>query len=278
MIVTSGVSLIATLLLTTALLKTLYPADATAVALAYGLNYSAIAFVVQLELLVAALLLSGWRPQLVVRMAAVLFALFAAFSFSIALAGNDTCGCFGSLPVNPWFTFTLDVVVVGVLLWMPMGRAGLPFVSRRVLLTFAGYLLVAVWSLVFMLTHRPTLASTHATIDTSTGLVILEPKEWVGEVFPLTSFIVPEVDFSAEETWVLVYHHDCPACQRKLDEYASRSDGARVVLVEVPPYGPARHDGGAAISARLAGDVEWFIQTPTEIRLQGGVVREVRQE
>jgi len=272
----------AALLLTTALLKTLYPAEATSVALAYGVSYSAIILVVQLELLVAAWLVSGWRPKFATRSAAVLFSTFAGFSLIIALAGRETCGCFGSVPVSPWITFSLDMLLVGVLLTLPVGKlTGLLITSPRVLCTLAIYLLLAAFSLGYMLTHRPLAGGDDSIIDTSTGLVILEPDQWVGESFPLQSFITPEVDFSAGETWVLLYHHDCPACRRKLDEYQSRAQGtpgARLVVVEVPPFGPARRGSENTIPARLAGDIEWFIQTPTEIQLVDGVVRDVRQQ
>ncbi len=41
-----------------------------------------------------------------------LFLTFASVSLSQMLNGEVSCGCFGSIPVRPWFTFALDVSAV----------------------------------------------------------------------------------------------------------------------------------------------------------------------
>jgi hypothetical protein len=44
----------------------------------------------------------------------------------------------------------------------------------------------------------------------------------------------------------------------------------RVMFVEVPPFGSALRVNGAAQTARLSDQREWFVQAPVKIRLQDG--------
>ena len=48
------------------------------------------------------------------------FGLFTCVSLCKALSGHASCGCFGRVPVNPWYTGTLDLAVMASLLrWRP---------------------------------------------------------------------------------------------------------------------------------------------------------------
>lgn len=43
------------------------------------------------------------------------FATFAAASFYLGLVGQSSCGCFGRLSLNPWYTFGIDLGIIVVL-------------------------------------------------------------------------------------------------------------------------------------------------------------------
>lgn len=65
---------------------------------------------IQLETLLALWLLSGWRLSLALRTAGFVFASFAAVSLYLAWQGRASCGCFGTLSINPWLMLAVDVV------------------------------------------------------------------------------------------------------------------------------------------------------------------------
>lgn len=72
--------------------------------------------------------------------ATVMFMFFACVSFSQGWTGEASCGCFGSVKVNPWISFTFDVLIVVLLLaarpsreaitaLKPAMRAAIPLIS-----------------------------------------------------------------------------------------------------------------------------------------------------
>ncbi|MGL4419765.1 MAG: MauE/DoxX family redox-associated membrane protein, partial [Gemmataceae bacterium] len=46
-----------------------------------------------------------------------LFTAFAVVSFSLAMAGQAECGCFGTIPASPWAAFTVDLIVLALLVF-----------------------------------------------------------------------------------------------------------------------------------------------------------------
>lgn len=113
-------------------------------------------------------------------------------------------------------------------------------------------------------------------LPTSSGeLVVLEPEKWVGDKLPIAGFI--DIDVS-KGNWIVVLHrHDCSECQEAVPKYeqlAATLDDIKLAFVEVPPFGdrnslddPHWHHG------HLKADVEWFVQTPVEIQVRDGVVK-----
>jgi hypothetical protein len=72
--------------------------------------------VVEFELFFGLWLLSGIYPRRTWQAALVCFSAFACVSLYKALSGEASCGCFGRVPVNPWYTVVLDVTAVAALL------------------------------------------------------------------------------------------------------------------------------------------------------------------
>ena len=68
--------------------------------------------VVEFELFLAAWLWWGKYPLGSWILGLAAFTCFAGASFYLGWVGQTSCGCFGALHVNPWATFSLDVLVL----------------------------------------------------------------------------------------------------------------------------------------------------------------------
>jgi hypothetical protein len=75
-----------------------------------------LATVIVIELLVAAALVVDPQLERARRCGLLFFAALAVVAFSESVTGDANCGCFGPLPVTPWFTLTFDLFAVAVLL------------------------------------------------------------------------------------------------------------------------------------------------------------------
>ncbi len=243
--------------------------------------------IVEFEILLGLCLIAGVFYRAVWLISLACFALFACVSLYKALVGEATCGCFGSVQVNPWYTFALDSAAVFALIrWRPaLARTMEPASERRPVSHYAP--LVAVWLVVSLSAAWGMTRFEAATVSAKgdfigdSEIVILEPETWVGKRFPLFDHI----DIGSRLTkggWViLLYHHDCSQCLEVLPEYeqlARKEPNKLVALVEVPPS-VYNNDGGLigpVLHGRLHNTKEWFVQTPTEIRLSNGDVTAVR--
>jgi hypothetical protein len=116
-------------------------------------------------------------------------------------------------------------------------------------------------------------------------LVVLEPEKWVGKRFPLLSHIDSPEPLDAGQWVILLYHHDCPACQElvpRFPQFARRlgnGDERRIALVEMPSYAEAQHlrtpPRSPYVRARLRNSHDWFAETPVAINVWDGRVAHV---
>lgn len=267
--------LIAFLLLATATLKILSPAESATMAAAYRIPPLVTAMVVQVELALAALLLFGCWPKRTLQVAAVMFALFGAFSSYRGWAGYESCGCFGSFQVNPWITAVLDGAMLLLAAWGAWkSPAEHYFQLKRFYYAGSAYAVAGLLAAVGMIANAPPSLDDAAFADAD-GLIILEPETWIGKPFPLTSHLSPAVPLHEGRWTILVHHHDCPHCQEAVPQYerlAAAEDDRRIALVETPPYEEMDLPQQAALRTRLSEDREWFVQTPVEIQVEAGVV------
>jgi len=99
---------------------------------------------VEFELLFGLWLLGNIWPKPTWAAALACFGLFAGVSLYKALSGHASCGCFGRVPVNPWYTATLDVAMVFLVATSSkchrcctMLRPGTGFLDSRLEMLFA---------------------------------------------------------------------------------------------------------------------------------------------
>jgi thiol-disulfide isomerase/thioredoxin len=245
---------------------------------------------VEYELLLAIWLLSDLALQWGRRIALGTFLGFGCYAFFLGISGASSCGCFGKVHVNPWWTFGLDAALVIVLfVWKPR-RVGDDFkhASRYVYFTARVFLVIAalfafvgIPALSFAVRSPGSALSIESALANS-RFVLLEPESWIGKPFPLTSFIdISEREGLSRGSWIVVfYRHDCPKCQQALPRYerlaeqlVSAKEDTHIALIEIPPYGPVGlSDNQLCCPGRLNDSKEWIITTPAEVRVMNGQV------
>lgn len=72
--------------------------------------------VIALEAMLGFWLLSGRQQAGAWTAAFAIFLVFTGVSFYQGMLGRASCGCFGKVTVNPWLTFTIDLVALAALL------------------------------------------------------------------------------------------------------------------------------------------------------------------
>jgi hypothetical protein len=240
--------------------------------------------VMQFELGLGVWLLSGYWPR-AARFAAIgAFSAFSLVALSRGLSGADSCGCFGRVAVNPWYTLGVDVVALVALLgwrpraWSALGGPRFTRIATVVLL----FLACAVSVGVVLSAPRPTEISI-AGEEGARNVLLLEPERWVGQSFPLQEHIDIGDELMRGRWVVLLYRADCPECREELFRYgqaaeamACNTGAPRVAIVEVPPYGVVNGfpiSKGPWRAGKLREDKRWFVKTPAVVFLSNGAVR-----
>jgi hypothetical protein len=252
---------------------------------------------VEFELLFGLWLLANVWPHPTWAVALICFGLFTCVSLYKALSGHHSCGCFGSVPVNPWYSVTLDFAIVCSLLrWRPNGQEPAFTAQFRDLPLRSAAVLVIWFSLgvpvaLAVVSYTPTILNKDGIIVGDGNLVILEPHAWVGSRFPLLSYIEdssasvkpgsrPLRERLGEGEWfVVLYRHGCPRCREILDHYKRNVEqdrrgteqGISVAVVEMPSVAQAATPDWCEVG-KLRGGYRWFMKAPIAIRLRNGVV------
>jgi len=255
--------------------------------------------IVEFELLLGLLLLSGILPRFTWASSLICFGGFALVSLYRALSGDASCGCFGRVPVSPWYTAILDLAgVLALLAWRPTMRRSLLLINVRPV-PVRGIGVVVLWLLAgvpaaFALSSsRSASMSDVGDIVGDGAVVVLEPKKWIGKRCPLLEYIddapgtskpgeQPVRERLAKGEWIVVlYHHDCPRCIEDVPKYedlarrsAANGTAPRVALIEVSPFadrttGLVSRDTHCALG-RLDGTRTWFVDALASFTLCAG--------
>ncbi|MGL4423241.1 MAG: MauE/DoxX family redox-associated membrane protein [Gemmataceae bacterium] len=114
--------------------------------------------IVQYELFLGAWLLSGVSKPASKLVAIITFALFAIYTLQSILSGQPSCGCFGALPMKPWWTLGIDVILAtGLTLGFFSGKLD----KTEVLIDIVQFVLamaltIGMWSIVVVYRYETT--------------------------------------------------------------------------------------------------------------------------
>ncbi len=255
-------------------------------------NRAFLILTVEFELLMAIWLLSGLFRKLAWLASLVCFSVFSFVTLYRALIGAASCGCFGSVHVNPWITlFTIDIpAVILLLIFRPAfswpsnlsvrKRQSIveliktmfspwPPVTRLAATVLLAVIVVAVTTPVLAL-NKPA--------DVTGDYEVLKPETWIGEKLPLLENIEIEGELTVGNWLIVFYHYDCPDCREAIDRYKTmakdfENEGnfLKFAFIEIPPYGP---DLGITSSAIAIGSLpdtkQWLVNTPVVVFLKDG--------
>jgi len=240
---------------------------------------------VEFELLFGLWLIANIHPRLSWGLVLACFACFGSISGFKALSGETSCGCFGRVAINPWYTLAIDVLAVLALLrWRPIGVSSRGVASMmsarfRLVSTATVWGVVSAPLLVVAGSYEAATVAEAGEIVGNSRFVVLEPETWVGGRFPLLEY--SDIgDRLAEGEWtVFLYHHDCPKCLDVLPHYeqlANDVGGPGVALLEIPPFSSESAGTNEVSSAALRGQLsetrEWLVETPARLDLSRSVV------
>ncbi|MBC8356642.1 MAG: hypothetical protein H8E66_32100 [Planctomycetes bacterium] len=208
--------------------------------------------------------------------------MFGAVAFYKALQGETSCGCFGDAIVHPWYSFALDVSIVVLLVaFLPaqLNRrqqesakpTGPPAWNR-----LASSLCIACFGWICIHFASPIMRPL---------TLRYAPGEWVGNALPLIEDIDIGKAFTSGNWLVVVFRHDCPACQTVLDQLREPNmqlpPEYHLALVSVPPHDRDELDElqrSSTLVGTVSNQYEWDFPTPMIVALVDGKVMAVGEQ
>jgi len=202
--------------------------------------------------------------------------------------GAESCGCFGSVEVNPWVTLVTDVTfLLGLVL---LGRREPRLALGRFLPT-SRVVAVGVWSLLsvavaFALPADNSTDSSGVTASVAAvpanGYYLPEYEEWIGRPFrdlEIASWATGlPVDLELGQQFVIFFRKDCEHCHELMEVYFGGPLDWPTTAIAVPERDGWPRDNVQPFPcvecrvAELPAGIDWFLQTPVLVRLQDGVV------
>jgi hypothetical protein len=197
-------------------------------------------FVVEFEIFFVFWLIFGLLPKLTWVADVSLFSIFAMVSCYKAISGETSCGCFGSVTVNPWLTMVFDLGMIGLLWKFQPVCATLNFQSiiDEFLKSFRLrklILVVLVWFIIIIpITYA--IFSVNKTDFGNLGVefvgldgkkvLLLTPEKWNNKKFPLIPYIEKSemIERLKNGQWtVVLFSHQCEKCKNIGRIYCEKS-------------------------------------------------------
>jgi len=230
-------------------------------------------------------------PRLARPVGIAMLAAFVPVLIGDLALGASSCGCFGAVQVSPVVTFVMDIgFLLG--LWL-LGRRAAPLAASPTLPTLqvvaAGLWTVASFAVAFGLTAGSTPApgdslavATGSAAVPAEGFYLPRYADWIGQPWsdvPISAWIVgaPD-DLGTGRRLVLFYRKDCEHCHALMEAFFVGELAVPTTAVAVPERGGFPTVGvqpfpcDQCSRAELPAGVDWFLQTPVLVRLEGGVV------
>ena len=249
-------------------------------------NRNFLILTVEFELALGIWLLSDIFRKLSWLAALVCFSLFSIVTLYKGLSGADSCGCFGSVKINPWITlFAVDVpAILALIIFRPkeitLQYIVKPFELLKPLPSRLYFASIFIFGIIILLATLPVLAL-NVPAQITSSYEVLEPNSWLGKPLPIINYIDIGKQLKTGNWLVLFYHYDCPDCINaieKLNDAKAKIQNANcnVAIIEVPPYGNPM--GTNCVYGQLLDAKEWFITTPATILLKNGTVEQAWQQ
>jgi hypothetical protein len=243
-------------------------------------------FGIAVELIVAGVMVLV--PPLARWAGIVMLGAFLPVLIGDVVLGADSCGCFGSVEVNPWVTLVTDVTFLLGLVFL--GRRDPRLALGRFLPT-SKVVAAGVWSLLSVLVAfalpadnptDPSGVTASAAPVPADGYYLPDYEEWIGRPFrdlEIASWIsgLP-VDLEVGQQYVIFFRKDCEHCHELMEIYFNGSLDWPATAIAVPERDGWPTENLQAFPcvecrmAELPAGIDWFFQTPVLVRLTDGVV------
>lgn len=220
-------------------------------------------------------------PQLTWLASVVLFIVFASVSFYKVAIGADSCGCFGAVAVNPWYTFAFDVSVVITLLGCRPSKTG-SMTQVQGWISFVFSWLILVLPVSYLLISYQSAQLTSDGVIHGNGMVLLSPEEWVGTHFSLSKHIqMYEKQSLFQGPWkVLLYRNQCEQCHQVIEDWKhADSANSQIAVISVPDVSETVSVSSSFpehwLQGQLDSQISWAVTTPVVLILNDGIVHHV---
>jgi hypothetical protein len=244
-------------------------------------NRYLLVFVIEVEIFFSLFLFSGIWKQWAWLLSFFCFSAFTIVSAMKGLSGESSCGCFGVITVNPWFTAMFDLMIV-ILLAIFRERFNFNIALSKwekqklfVIAVIWILLTVPVLLTIFSLKQVQVTLGTEMTTPDGKKKIILEPETWKDKKFPLIAHFTQPADgeILKQGTWtIILIHTDCPNCRKLISEMENQNT-TNTALIEIPS--PATEDLSISQISfpifKLDKSNEWFAVTPCVIVLVDGI-------
>ena len=208
----------------------------------------------------------------------IAFGGFIGVTLYKGIIGAESCGCFGTVHVNPWITLSVVDIPIFILfaIFRPKGLKLFPPPWPKAVHFFA----IAIPTFILLPTLEYVLVANKPPIA-SDKYEVLEVKQWAGQRWYLLDYIDIGERLQTGEWVVLMYHNDCPDCRLAIPEYEKmyndlKGNDINMAFIEMPPYGDENQqlvgDNSKADRGSLSQSKKWFVQTPVIVVLNNGVV------
>jgi hypothetical protein len=237
------------------------------------------------ELLFAFVLLSGVWIRQTCLLSMICFSVFTIISVMKGLSGEESCGCFGVLTVNPWITSAFDLfVLTTIFVFREQNLLSFDFKFsvgdiRKLSFAIAAWLILSIPAFYAMLSLKiePDEILGSVIIQANGAKKIrLAPEKWRRKQFPLFDRVKPPVsdDWKNGKLSVVVVHSDCPKCL-KLISQLDKQTIENVVILVVPSRGKTKPLQTSFNQYVLDPQVDWFAITPIVVQLENGICKSV---
>ncbi|MDR1964229.1 MAG: hypothetical protein LBQ50_10655 [Planctomycetaceae bacterium] len=241
------------------------------------------------EILFGLILIAGIGHQWTWLLSILTFSIFTLISLMKGLSGEGSCGCFGSVTVNPWITTVFDTTIVVLL---GIFREPLMFdfklsgnEKRKLIVALFVWFILTVPILWAMLSFKEQI---HATLGTEflgangTTTIMLEPEKWIGKEFPLWDYVDEKAGVLKQGDWIIIIgRKQCEECQKLIEKLGTKNT-IPLALLELDD-GMAdtnKHElyPSVSIQGMLKIEDNWVILTPCLIQCRNGICIAVDEE